>query len=323
VRGDGIGDALVCVPLIAALRQAGHTVGAVLSTRNRAALATRTFSAVHVLERIPWPRHGSTPESYGRALGEARRERYEVALIASEEIEAYAFAREAGIARRVGFVNGWEKPLKTLRVRGLLSESLVRPASGRRASEHEVETLFRLGRGLHAEAAPPRDAARLSSLVLDTAVARGERIALQVTPKFAGAGLDAAAFAALARALRERFSAVAAVSDDPEFAGRVQELGGGAVELPPPGGWKQTIAAARALVAPDSGATNLAGMLGVPCLALFAPGPHVERDMERWRPWIGHALTSPLDALDRDAFAQRTVAQVAELLVNEPADVAT
>ena len=34
VRTDGVGDALVCAPLLAALRDAGHEVGALLSTRN-------------------------------------------------------------------------------------------------------------------------------------------------------------------------------------------------------------------------------------------------------------------------------------------------
>jgi ADP-heptose:LPS heptosyltransferase len=68
VRGDGIGDALVCAPLVAALRDAGHEIGALLSTRNRYAFAERTFARVHVLERIPWPRHGSTKITYRAAL---------------------------------------------------------------------------------------------------------------------------------------------------------------------------------------------------------------------------------------------------------------
>jgi hypothetical protein len=39
VRLDGIGDALVCAPLVAALRDAGHELGAVFSTRNRSSPA--------------------------------------------------------------------------------------------------------------------------------------------------------------------------------------------------------------------------------------------------------------------------------------------
>ena len=52
VRVDGIGDALMLVPLVAALRDAGHELGAVLSTRNRDAFAPGTFARVHALERI-------------------------------------------------------------------------------------------------------------------------------------------------------------------------------------------------------------------------------------------------------------------------------
>jgi ADP-heptose:LPS heptosyltransferase len=79
VRGDGIGDALACAPLVAALRTAGHRVAALLSTGNRQAFAQRAFERVHVLERIPWPRHGSTPASRLIALERALRERLPVA----------------------------------------------------------------------------------------------------------------------------------------------------------------------------------------------------------------------------------------------------
>ncbi len=56
VRLDGIGDALVCTPLIAALRAAGHELGLALSDRNADIFAPQTATATHVLERIPWPR---------------------------------------------------------------------------------------------------------------------------------------------------------------------------------------------------------------------------------------------------------------------------
>ncbi len=150
VRGDGIGDALMLAPLVAALRDAGHALGAVLSTRNAQVYAQDVLERVHVLERIPWPRHGSTRESFAQALAGARDARYDVALIASEEPEAYKFARETGVLRRVGFTNGWEKPFKGLWTRGQLTRALRRPASAGRVREHEVETLFApLGAGLH------------------------------------------------------------------------------------------------------------------------------------------------------------------------------
>src|SRR5471030_1378058 len=93
VRLDGIGDALACTPLIHALRAAGHDVGLALSDRNSTVFAPGTAIATHVLERIPWPKHGSTPESHARAVAAIRAQHYDVALIASEEPEAYELAR--------------------------------------------------------------------------------------------------------------------------------------------------------------------------------------------------------------------------------------
>ena len=45
VRLDGIGDALVCTPLILALRDAGHEVNLALSDRNAAVFAPGTNMA--------------------------------------------------------------------------------------------------------------------------------------------------------------------------------------------------------------------------------------------------------------------------------------
>ena len=131
VRCDGIGDALVCAPLVAALRDAGHELGIVLGVGNRDVFAKRTFARVHVLERIPWPEHGSTPKSRTKALADVRAIGYDVALIASEEVEAYAFAKDAKIPRRIGFINGWEKPFKTVQVKMMLTQSILRPATER------------------------------------------------------------------------------------------------------------------------------------------------------------------------------------------------
>jgi len=93
VRLDGIGDALVCTPLIAALRDAGNEVGIALSDRTAAVFAPQTFSNRHILERIPWPRHGSTAESARRARGEIAACAYHVARLASEEPEGYGLVR--------------------------------------------------------------------------------------------------------------------------------------------------------------------------------------------------------------------------------------
>ena len=189
IRLDGIGDALALTPLIAALREAGHRLGIALSDRNAEIFETKAFLWKHVLTRNPWPAHGSTKSSLSTALSEARSVGYEIALIASEEPEAYELARTLGIRQRVGFVNGWEKPFKTLWARGRLTRSIVRPASARRVGEHEVVTLFRLGDELHGETRPTTFVERLSPLIVSHP-RPSELILVQWTPKLAGAGFD-------------------------------------------------------------------------------------------------------------------------------------
>ena len=313
VRLDGIGDALVCAPLVAALASAGHELGAVFSTRNREAFAARTFAHVHELERIPWPKHGSTPESRRVALAQARAVDYDVALIVSEEPEAYQFARP-----RIGFINGWEKPLKSLRFRALLDEAVVRPASAGRADEHEVETVFRLGRDLHGELLPTRDPARLAPLVLDApAVAHG-RVVVQLSQKLARSGLDAQTWILILRALAARTGPPLALSDDAELAATVRSAGFEVV-LPEARAWKATIAGARALVAPDSGAIHVAGMTGVPSLALFAPSPAATRDIARWSPWAAPGTARLVGPRGGDFLARDVSADVEQLLVERAA----
>jgi ADP-heptose:LPS heptosyltransferase len=288
VRGDGIGDALMLAPLVAALRDAGHALGAVLSTHNAQIYAQEVFERVHVLERIPWPRHGSTRDSFAQALAGARNARYDVALIASEEPEAYKFARETGVLRRVGFTNGWEKPFKGLWTRGQLTRALRRPASAGRVREHEVETMFALGAGLHGEPAPTRDVARLRPLLLSDAPISDDRVVVQASSKYGERGLGADAFMAIVRALADEGRRVAVVGGpaDEEFAGVIARKAGAEHEIPASlAVWKRSIAAARALVTLDSGAAHVAGMLGVPCVDLFAADRNVAADVRRWAPW--------------------------------------
>jgi len=314
VRADGIGDALICAPLVAALRAAGHSLGAVLGAGNRAAFAPGTFAeGVHVLERIPWPRHGSTPESRRDALAGARAARYDVALIASEEIEAYAFARAARIPERIGFINGWEKPLKSLRVAPWLTRAHVRPASAQRERFHEVVTVFGLGKGLHGEPVPTRDLARLRPLVLGAPAAPHGRVALQTSAKFERAGLDAAAFVATARELQALGLVPLVLGDEPAFAREIAGAAGvevaAGLDLP---AWKAAIAGARALVTPDSGAAHVAGMLGVPCVDAFAA--ENAGAPARWSPWAAPFRTVTLDPA-------RTSAQTGVRLAREAGEL--
>ncbi len=313
VRVDGVGDALACAPLVAALRDAGHELGAVLTPRNRDAFARRVFSHVHVVERTPWPRHGMTPESRERALSEARGVAYDAAFVASEEPDAYTFARDAGIPQRTGFINGWEKPFKTVRLRALLTRAIVRPASAARVREHEVETLFRLGDGFHHETEPTRLLARLRPLVLDAEPERHGAIVVQLNAKFVGSGIDIAAFAAIARELSGRGHAVLAMTDDDIFGAAFAARAATPFVHPPNlGEWKALLAGARAIVTPDSGASHVAGMLGIPSVVLFPAGAQAPSDVARWRPWAAPARALIVE--DRSSVGERVARELESLL---------
>jgi ADP-heptose:LPS heptosyltransferase len=292
VRGDGIGDALCLVPLICALRDAGHELGVLLSTVNAGAFAAGTLAHVHAVERIPWPAHGSTRESYGVAREQGRAVRYDVALVASEEPEAYRFARDVGARVRVGFVNGWEKPLKSLWTRRGLTRSIVRRASKGTVTAHEVEILFALGAGLHAEERPTREVARTRPLVANWIEMSDPRVAFQVVPKALGAG-GVAAFAALARSVANHYPVVVVGADaDRDAVGAIAtEAGVEQRVFPRVGAWREALVRMRAVVTPDSGAAHVAGMAGVPCVDLFAPGPRVVHDVARWSPWAAPSRT--------------------------------
>lgn len=319
VRVDGIGDALVCTPLVAALRDAGHRVGVLLTTRNAEAFADGTFAHVHVVERIPWPAHGSTAATYASALAGARAARYDAALVASEEPEAYRFARESGAAARTGFTNGWEKPLKSLWTRAQLTQPLAREASAHRSRAHEVEAMFRLGTGLHAELEPTRDLRRLRPLVASERGVVDDVVVLQVAHKVHASAAGAREFRAIAGRVAHRYrTVVAASANDADLASELaapHRLGVRIYERV--GTWREALVRARAVVTPDGGAAHLAGMAGVPCVDLFRPGRAVAYDVRRWRPWAGPSRTVIANVAP-DATAAAVDAALATLLANAP-----
>lgn len=321
VRLDGIGDALACTPLIAALRSAGHELGVALTRRNAAVFARSAFAWTHVLERNAWPAHGHAPSDVEATVTAAHAIGYDIALVASEEPDAYALGMRCA-PRRVGFVNGWEKPLKTVATRRLLTRAILRTASAKRAREHEAETLFRLGEGLHAEAQPTRDAARLRPLIVDGAPEREPqqaRIAVQLGPKWAAMGIELARVGEVVSELRAFAPVRLLVSgeeageirglreflDDPESIDATVFDGEEGMRA-----WKRAIAEARVLVTTDTGAAHLAGMTGTNCVDVFADVPWARAEITRWAPWASpHACLvagrdAPIVAAARDLCAR-------------------
>jgi hypothetical protein len=286
VRLDGIGDAAVCVPLIAALREAGHEVGVALTTRNAGLFAPSAILAEHVLERIPWPAHGSTPESTARARAEIAAQCYDVALIASEEPEAFALAQ--GIRERVGFTTGIARPLKNLWVRANTTRTVSRSQRVGGEDSHEVEVLYRLGVGLVRSEKPPSDLARLRTVLLEEPdvfdlgpLGEVTNIIVQTGPKWATSGVAAET----QRAVFERLAPYAMFFAASGEAAAVRELTGLEPRtFPSARAWVEAMNRGGTVVTVDTGAAHVAGMLSGSVIDIF-PDANFEAQVRRWRPW--------------------------------------
>ncbi len=296
VRLDGIGDALVATPLLDALAAAGHDLGIALSDRNADVFVRERFIATHVLERIPWPNHGATPASRERAEREIALARYDVALVASEEPDAYTLARP--IPERVGFTTGWAKPLKSLWARRSLTRAVHRKARATSAREHEVRTLFRLGAG-YVASEPTDEAARLRRWLVDGPLPPRAGIVVQLGEKWRTSGVDDETLEVTIRSLRGRDARfIVAPAERDAIAQRFPEL-----TLIAPASTRAWIAAldgAAAVVTVDTGAAHAAGMLGVPCIDVF-PDRNADAQIRRWRPWASLSIVARASTLRRSA----------------------
>lgn len=273
VRLDAIGDALTTVPLVAALRRYGMRVGAVLRPVNAHVFSSRALDRVHIAQDEHLTEQIST-------------ENYDYALIPTEKPLAYRIAKAARIPHRIGFENGWGKPLKALWIRRMCTETIFRTAGLDPSAPHECEVVFKLARRLVPDPEPPRDAAVLRPLVIDSAPNRDERIAIQITDKWERLGARAQEVVELVRRIVQGHSVrLIGASHERVYCRRMSE----ATKLPVEtfdelNDWKNGIAAARALVAPDSGAVHVGGMTGTPVVACFA-ARDFELQTARWSPW--------------------------------------
>ncbi len=309
IRVDGIGDALACVPLIASLRAAGHSLSALLTTRNAEIFAPGTFEHVHVVERIPWPKHDYTKETWDRALPQARRQRYDIALIASELPAAYIFARRAEVPDRRGFHNGFQKPFKSFWVRRQLTSAMYRPAHPSHP-RHEVEVMYDLGRSLTAESQPPKDPQRFRGLLLESPAPQQDVPVIQVTRKWLSGSHNeddvSRWFAALCA--HEPFEGFCSV-EERALGERIGESAGLRMRyFATVAEWKTAVASAPFVITPDTGAAHLAGMLGIRCTDIFGPA-NFNVQAARWSPWAAPHIVRPFptDRAGIEGFAQQLV----------------
>jgi ADP-heptose:LPS heptosyltransferase len=273
VRLDAIGDALALVPLLAALRQRGAKVDVVLSPQNAGVFSKEAVNAVYT---------GDAANLVAKLADNA----YDYALIATEDAGGYRLARAMGARRRIGFENGWGKPLKTLWARLLCTRTVHRTAGLDPRAPHESQVLFTLGGDIVGDLQPSRDATILRRFVVDAAPAPDERIVMQITAKWDRLGASIRDVVDLASRLKQRHAMrFVAAENERDYAQRFAAQADVTVEyfteLAP---WKNAIASAKALVAPDSGAVHVAGMTGTPVVAVFAAA-HFALQTGRWSPW--------------------------------------
>jgi len=285
IRLDAVGDALALAPLLAALREREIPVDLVLTERNRDALASaaarRRYVAPFAL-RDESKINRAVISAFGSEL---RSEDYTHVLVATEDPGGYRLARAIRAKHRIGFENGWGKPLKSLWIRSLLTKTIVRTAGLDENAPHECEVLFALGASLlEPGAVPTHELARLRPMVLDRDPAPDARVAFQVTDKWERLGIPFDDVAACARAIPgARFIASSIERAYAERFGAATDAKIESFDTLEP--WKEAIASARALVAPDSGALHVAGMTGTPTVAVFPPQPNLALQTARWHPW--------------------------------------
>jgi ADP-heptose:LPS heptosyltransferase len=287
IRLDAIGDALALTPAIAALRRQAIAVDVVLRHSNANAFAPRAVRDVIVADfelRDGTRSNVNAIERLGRDL---RERRYTHVAIATEDPGGYRLAAAIGAPTRIGFEDPWTKPLKALWSRRIVTTRVYRSARLTARSPHECETLFKLVGPLVGDEKPTHDLMQLRPLVLESEPAPDDRVAVQITDKWERLGIPLASVVDLVRRVAAG-SELHLLSSRGEsaYAQSVERATGIAVsyfdDLP---SWKRAIAAAVALVAPDSGAVHVAGMTGTPVVAVFPPMRLYDAWVARWAPW--------------------------------------
>lgn len=288
IRLDAIGDALALVPLLESLRARAIPADVLLSPSNAGVFSSRAAREIVVAGEVRLRSDDAHNLAEIARLGRRLRERnYTHVLVATEDPAGYRLARETQAPVRAGFTNLWGKPLKSLWTRAYVNARVYRSAGLDRRAPHECEVLFRLGSSLLDGAKPPRDAQRLRPLVLENEPSPDDRLAVQISDKWERLGIP---FASVIESI-ERCAALGelrllASESESAYAVRVETASRMRVErftaLEP---WKSAIGAARAILAPDSGALHVAGFVGTPIVAVFPPGRDFRLQVARWSPW--------------------------------------
>ena len=319
VRLDGVGDAALCIPALEGLRRAfpGASFGAICSRANATVFSTRV-GQVHVLD-------AAQPVSSLR--DELLAQRYTRALIATEEVAGYQLGRLSRAPARAGFWHGLQKPFKSLWQRGQVTDAVYRPAAWVARPEHEVTTMYRLAQALGASQPVPLETDDLRAWLRvepsESARLAAGALAFQISSKLLTGGWGPTALAQLVCVTLETsgYERAVLLSSDAD-----ESLACSVIERMPPslgaGGrvrllssltlprWLGALAAAAAVVTPDTGAAHVAGMLGSSVIDLFDEAGF-ERLSQQWRPWASasRCLAKPAWSAGVEASLGRNVGE--------------
>lgn len=298
IRLDGIGDALALTPALASLRRHAIPFDLVLTARNAGIFARSTARRTIVAD---FALRSSTPQNLADIAGLGARLRdhaYTHVIVATEDPGGYRLASAVGAPVRIGFADPWTKPFKALWTRRMLTHPIYRSAR-LRGNEHECATLFRLVAPLTSDETPSREARELRPLVLDTQPLPDDRVTVQLTDKWERLNIARDGVAALVRALKAAGPLrLIAARDEAPYAQTIAQATGLSVDFfDDMDQWKAAVAAARPLVAPDSGAIHLAGTIGTPVVAVFPAQRAFDAQVARWSPWAApHRIVRAGDA---------------------------
>jgi ADP-heptose:LPS heptosyltransferase len=287
IRLDAIGDALALTPLLVALHRRAIAVDLVLQPSNADVFAPRAVGQIVASDfqlRSSTRANLAAIEKLGRSL---RVNEYSHVLVATEDPGGYRLARAVGAPVRIGFADPFGKPFKSLWARLLLTRTIYRSAGLDRRAPHECEVLFALAQSLVGDEQPTRDLLELRPLVLETEPAPDERVAVQITEKWQRLGIAFEEVVDLIRRLAGNAELrLLCAENEAAYAERTAQSTGIAVEyFSEIAAWKAAIGAAPAIVAPDSGALHVAGMIGTPIVAIFPSSRSYALQVARWAPW--------------------------------------
>lgn len=295
IRGDALGDSLLSLPAVEALRAAWPEARLLVQA---SPLGAPVF------------------EHVAHVVADLHDERPDVALVFTEKRKGFLAALRCGARQRVGFDPGLTQPLKAAWLKLALTHRVHFPNDlTRDPGLHEVERYFLLleALGLPTPAHKPSIRLPLQPVHREKAASATKDenpVALQLMPRWTQDGwpeslarrtwellpepkiaLYAPPDAALANGYEHTFSS----PDLKEYAAVLERC--------------------RALITPDGGAVHVASSVGTPVVDLF-PERHAAHCVRRWRPWaVEHRVVlrgEYLPESEKD-LAERLVASALEL----------